>query len=195
GRGGIAAGLVTPVLALLTFAVVRVGWNTGKYRAPCAVESNYYCIQINETFEQGRRARALMLDRLIHGFVVVDDPTVLGYGYEHAYADLTQAHLKGRKEINTLFIGGGGYSFPRYVEVTYPTAAVDVIEIDPAVTEIVRTELGLSDSRRIRSFNEDARTFLLEWTDPQKYDVVFGDAFNDLSIPYHLTTVEFNRII
>jgi spermidine synthase len=48
---------------------------------------------------------------------------------------------------------------------------------------------------RIRSFNEDARTFLMEWTDQKRYDVVFGDAFNDLSIPYHLTTVEFNRIV
>ncbi len=35
----------------------------------------------------------------------------------------------------------------------------------------------------------------MEWSDPQQYDVVFGDAFNDLSIPYHLTTVEFNRIV
>jgi spermidine synthase len=24
---------------------------------------------------------------------------------------------------------------------------------------------------------------------------VYGDAFNDLSVPYHLTTVEFNRIV
>jgi spermidine synthase len=33
------------------------------------------------------------------------------------------------------------------------------------------------------------------WSDPKQYDVVFGDAFNDLSIPYHLNTVEFNRIV
>ncbi len=37
--------------------------------------------------------------------------------------------------------------------------------------------------------------FLREWTDPKQYDVIYGDAFNDLSVPYHLTTVEFNRII
>ena len=183
------------MLAIVTFAFVRAGWNAGQYRAPCEVESNYYCIQIVETFEAGRPAHALMLDRLIHSFVILDDPTVLGYGYERAYAELTQAHLTGRQQMSTLFIGGGGYSFPRYVEATYPGASVDVIEIDPAVTATARTRLGLSASSRIRSFNEDARTFLLEWADPQQYDVVFGDAFNDLSIPYHLTTVEFNRIV
>ena len=37
--------------------------------------------------------------------------------------------------------------------------------------------------------------FLTEWTDPKRYDFIYGDAFNDLTIPYHLTTVEFNRII
>jgi spermidine synthase len=195
GLGRLAAGLLAPVLAFMTFGFAWVGWQQGKYRAPCEVESNYYCIQINETFEDGRPARALMLDRLIHSFVVIDDPTALGYGYERAYADLTTMQLTGRGSINTLFIGGGGYSFPRYVEATYPGSSVDVIEIDPAVTEIARTRLGLSSSSRIRSFNEDARTFLMEWSDPQRYDVVFGDAFNDLSIPYHLTTVEFNRIV
>jgi spermidine synthase len=195
GVGRMAAGLLVPVLAILAFSYTRVGWNNGKYRAPCEVESNYYCIQIVQTFEAGRPANALMLDRLIHSYVVLDDPTVLGYGYERAYADLTQAHLQSRPQANALFIGGGGYSFPRYVEATYPGASIDVIEIDPMVTATARTRLGLSPSTRIRSFNEDARTFLIEWKDSQKYDLVFGDAFNDLSIPYHLTTVEFNRIV
>jgi spermidine synthase len=195
-RGGrIANGLVVPVVALAIFGFVWQGWSAGKYRAPCEVESNYYCIQINETFENGKPARALMLDRLIHSFVVLDDPTALGYGYERAYADLTQMQLSGRPHTHTLFIGGGGYSFPRYIDATYPNAAIDVIEIDPEVTTVAHNQLGLGDKTRIRSFNQDARTFLLEWPDPQQYDVVFGDAFNDLSIPYHLTTVEFNRIV
>ena len=72
---------------------------------------------------------------------------------------------------------------------------MDVIEIDPEVTKVAHNQLGLGDKTRIRSFNQDARTFLMEWPDRQEYDVVFGDAFNDLSIPYHLTTVEFNRIV
>jgi spermidine synthase len=188
-------GLAVPTLALLPFAVVAQGWNAGQYRAPCDVESNYYCIRILESTENGHAARALMLDHLIHSYVVLDDPTSLDYGYERAYADLTRIHSTGRPNMNTLFIGGGGYTFPRYIGAVYPEATVDVIEIDPAVTATAYERLGLPRASRIRSFNEDARTFLMEWTDPQRYDVVFGDAFNDLSVPYHLTTAEFNRII
>jgi spermidine synthase len=136
-----------------------------------------------------------MLDHLIHSYVDLDDPTALDYGYERAYADLTQAHAAGRPPIDTLFIGGGGYAFPRYVEATYDGASVDVIEIDPAVIKVAHEQLGLPPNSRIRSFNQDARMFLREWADPKQYDIIYGDAFNDLSVPYHLTTVEFNRVV
>ena len=136
-----------------------------------------------------------MLDHLIHSYMDLEDPTALDYGYERAYADLTEAHANGRPPIDTLFIGGGGYAFPRYVEAKYSGASVDVIEIDPAVIEVAHQQLGLPPTSRIRSFNQDARMFLREWTEPKQYDVIYGDAFNDLSVPYHLTTVEFNRIV
>jgi spermidine synthase len=182
------------VVALAALIGLRVQ-TRGRYDAPCDIESNYYCIKVLETFERGHPARMLMLDRLIHSYVVPDDPTVLDYGYEQAYSNLTHVHADGRRQIDTLFIGGGGYSFPRYVEAVYPGSTVDVIEIDPAVIAVAYDRLGLPATSRIRSFNQDARVFLTEWTDPKRYDLVYGDAFNDLSIPFHLTTVEFNRIV
>jgi spermidine synthase len=181
--------------AVATYAFVGGQWVHGRYKAPCDVESNYYCIKVIDTAENGHAARMLMLDRLIHSYIVPDDPLALDYGYEHAYSNLTQAHAAGRTAIDTLFIGGGGYSFPRYIEAVYASSTVDVIEIDPAVIEVAHTRLGLPSTSRIRSFNQDARVFLREWNDPKRYDFIYGDAFNDLSIPYHLTTVEFNRII
>jgi spermidine synthase len=183
-------------LAIVVFAFVRLAWNAGEYRSPCRIESDYYCIQVLETTSRdGHPARTLMLDHLIHSYIDLEDPTALDYGYERAYADLTAAHATGRPPIDTLFIGGGGYAFPRYVEAMYRGATVDVIEIDPAVIEVAHQQLGLPPTSRIRSFNQDARMFLREWTDPKQYDLIYGDAFNDLSVPYHLTTVEFNQVI
>jgi spermidine synthase/flagellar biosynthesis protein FliQ len=190
-----AALLVAAAFAIVSFAVVGTAWRTGHFAAPCDIESNYYCIKVIETTQGGHSVRMLMLDRLVHSFVVPDDPRALDYGYERAYSNLTQAHATGRQQIDTLFIGGGGYSFPRYIEAVYPGSTIDVIEIDPAVIAVAHERLGLSATTRIRSFNNDARIFLTEWADPKRYDFVYGDAFNDLSIPYHLTTVEFVRII
>jgi spermidine synthase len=55
--------------------------------------------------------------------------------------------------------------------------------------------LGLPPDTRIRSFNEDARWLLMNLPEGQVYDFIFGDAFNDLTIPYHLTTREFSSLL
>src|SRR4029079_9304634 len=158
--------VVSIVLAAAIFTIVGVRWSAGQYAAPCDIESNYYCIRVLETSQSGHAARMLMLDRLVHSFVGPDDPFALDYGYERAYLNLTQAHATGRSPMDTLFIGAGGYSFPRYIEAAYPSSTIDVVEIDPAVIAVAHERLGLSPLSRIRSFNHDARVFLMEWTDP-----------------------------
>ena len=201
GQGGL--GLLTP-LTIVALALVLIGWNLGYYRAPCEVESDYFCIRISEGTTSGRKVQALVLDHLVHSYVDPTDVKTLGYGYERIYEEVTRFHAAslagkpGKPEdaaLDTLFIGGGGYTFPRYVEAQYPKSSVDVLEIDPAVTEFVYQRMGMSRDSRIRPFNQDARTFLMSWQDSKRYDVIYGDAFNDMSVPYHLTTVEFDRML
>jgi len=79
------------------------------------------------------------------------------------------------------------------MEVFYPNARIDVVEIDPEVTKTSYEHLGLPQTTRIRSYNEDGRWFVMNCRD--RYDVVFFDAYNDLSIPYHLTTKEFAQMV
>ena len=47
----------------------------------------------------------------------------------------------------------------------------------------------------IQTYWGDARQFVELHQDNKKYDLVFGDAFNDFSVPWHLTTREFNEKI
>ena len=121
----------------------------------------------------------------------MNDPTFLDYDYIRIYEEVVSWQMKQRSSVDALFIGGGGYTFPRYMETKYPGAQIDVVEIDPEVTRVVYEYLGLPRSTTIRSFNEDGRWFVMNSKDKGRYDFIFGDAFNDLSIPYHLTTKEF----
>ncbi len=70
-----------------------------------------------------------------------------------------------------------------------------MVEIDPAVTQVAHEELGLSPSTSVKPYNQDARMFLIDRPPGEKYDLVVGDAFNDASVPYHLTTLECNEQI
>jgi predicted membrane-bound spermidine synthase len=137
-------------------------------------------------------ARVLLLDAMVHGMEIPGRPEVLIYKYEQLTALLTH-EVGGGRPIRTAFIGGGAYSFPRFLEATHPPGTViDVVEIDPAVTEAVHEALGMPRSTRIKSYNEDARIFVKR-SRGVRYDIVYGDAFNGFSIPSHLTTVEFVR--
>jgi len=136
--------------------------------------------------------RVLVLDRMVHSYSSLDDPTRLIYGYEKIYAEATAYQARNHKPLRALSIGGGGYTFPRYMEALYPDSQIDVVEIDPGVTLVAHELLGLRPDTTIVTHNEDARMFMAE-EPQQKYDLIMGDAFNDYSVPYHLTTREFNE--
>ena len=101
-----------------------------------------------------------------------------------------------KPEINrALMIGGAGYTFPREFLRTYPNATIDVVEIDPRMTGIARRFFRLTDDPRMNIIHQDGRVFLNQ-ADPEKYDVIFMDAFGSLfSIPFQLTSVEAVRQI
>ena len=186
----VAAVLGLALIGGATAVAITEGW-TGSH---CSLETNYFCVKVREEERDGSPVRILILDRLVHSYSDLSDPTELVYGYEKVYAEATQYQSLKDPEMSALFIGGGGYTFPRYMEAVYPGSALDVIEIDPGVTETAHALLGLSRDTKIRSFNEDARVFLERVPDRQ-YRLIMGDAFNDYSVPYHLTTREFNERI
>ncbi|AMV36818.1 fused MFS/spermidine synthase [Planctomyces sp. SH-PL62] len=100
-----------------------------------------------------------------------------------------------KSTLKTLFLGGGAYTFQRHVQHVYPGTEVDVAEIDPAVTRANHAATGLPVDTPIHTSWGDARQFVERNQDDKQYDIVFGDAFNDFSVPWHLTTREFNEKI
>ena len=86
-------------------------------------------------------------------------------------------------------IGGSGYAFPKDYLRRYQDAKIDVVEIDPGLTELAKLHFNLSDDPRLSVFHEDGRTFLNRCD--KKYDAVLMDAYKSMiTIPYQLTTKE-----
>lgn len=183
---GRTAGLV--LLGIATVGAAQLGWLTG----PCLMETNYFCIKVRAEEKDDHPVQVLILDRLVHSYSSLEDPTRLVYGYEKIYAEVTAYQAQQTDRLRALFIGGGGYTFPRYIEAVYPGSDISVIEIDPGVTQVAQKYLGLSADSAIVTHNMDARLFLAQPPTGQ-YNLIMGDAFNDFSVPYHLTTHEFNQ--
>ncbi len=156
-------------------------------------ESDYYTIKLKRSIrgDNGNRLESMILDHLVHSYTDLKDPLYLEYEYIRIYEEWVRWKARKKDSFKALFLGGGGYTFPRFIEAKYPKAEIQVVEIDPEITRVVHQYLGVSKDTRIQSFNEDGRWFVMNCKEKASFDFIFGDAFNDLSIPYHLTTKEF----
>ncbi len=91
-----------------------------------------------------------------------------------------------------LIIGLGGGTLPMTVHALAPEAAIDVVEIDPAVVKAARNYFGFVTDDKINVHEEDGRVFVKKAiAQKAQYDLIMLDAFADDYIPEHLLTREF----
>lgn len=112
------------------------------------------------------------------------DELVFPYTKFYRLADHFNPHIE-----SGLVIGGAAYSYPKDFLTKHPDANLDVVEIDPKLTELAKEHFRLKDDPRLTSYHEDGRTYLN--TTEKRYDAIYMDAFgSSYSIPYQLTTIE-----
>lgn len=191
--GRVGATITASLLGVLAVIVLGSASNLHAFDSGCTKETSYYCVRVVPTEQDGRPLEQFILDHLIHSFSDLSDPTYLHYGYEKVYAEMMDYVATQKPDFSLLQLGAGGYTTPRYVEAVYPGASDEVIEIDPGVTQVAYEYMGVSPQARVKTINQDARLGLQDLPAGQKFDIVLGDAFNDLSVPYHMTTQEFDR--
>jgi len=68
-----------------------------------------------------------------------------------------------------------------------------VAELDPAVTRLARERMFL-DTQGMQIIHQDAR-MALSVRSGERFDVIIGDVFHDVAVPYHLTTLEYAQLI
>jgi spermidine synthase len=158
------------------------------------IDTEYSRVQVFETndTETSRRIRALAIDPYFIQSAIFLDSDVPVLHYSRFY-HLIRYFAPGFE--NTLMIGGAGFTFPREYLRTYPSAKINVVEIDSRMTQIARDHFRLADDPRLRITHQDGRVYLNDAT-ASHYDVVLVDAFGSLfTVPYQLTTIEAVRNI
>lgn len=153
----------------------------------CDVETSYHCARIVGDPDRPT-GQVLVLDTLRHSYVDAEDPTYLEFNYVTAIASAADVVAPAGEPVATLHIGGGGLTLPRYLATTRPGGRNVVLEVDPGVAEIasgLQPPTGPDLELRV----VDGRVGLGQ-QDEDSFDLVVGDAFGGLSVPWHLTTRE-----
>lgn len=155
---------------------------------PCDVETAYHCASVvaDPVREHGR---LLILNSARHSYVDLVDPRYLEFEYTRWIAALIDLTSSAGAALDVLHIGGGGFTLPRYVAVTRPGSRNTVLELDGALVELDRAELGLRTGPGLQVEVGDARMRLSRQPSGRR-DLVVGDAFGHLVVPWHLATRE-----
>jgi spermidine synthase len=178
-----------------TLVVLGVGGTVLSVIAPnpCDVETAYHCAAV-KVDPANPTGRVLFLNSAEHSYVDLADPSHLQFAYTQwigAVADL----VKPRGErIDALHLGGGGFTVPRYVTATRPGSDNVVFEIDGRLIDLGERELAVQPGPDLTPVAGDARMLIADRPDASA-DLVVGDAFGDLAVPWHLATREMAQEI
>ena len=178
--------VVAAVLAVL--AVVPPGAVKAQAGLLHEETSYYQYIQVVEE-EDGRRLLHLNEGVAVHSVWRPD--SVLTGGVWDAFLALPP--LLGRDLERVAILGNAAGTTARALGVYYPAAAVDGVELDPAVSRVGRRYFGLDEIPQLEVHDADARPFLR--TTDQRYDLIVVDAYHQPYVPFYLATREFFALV
>jgi spermidine synthase len=189
GKSGTSKEIL--ILSLLSLTLFTSEGIAGQSTEKLLYEKNslYQYIRVIENTERNERYLLNSKRSEIQGGIYVKEPEKL-YGEYTRMAFISLAFLD-RKPEDVLFVGLGAGAMPRYFSKYYPKVKVDVVEIDPEILKIAKEFFYFRKSENMNVHISDGRVFIKRTR--KKYDLIFLDAYQSGSIPFHLTTVEFLR--
>ena len=181
----------SPVLIILFLCVCVCfshGWSNDE-KILYEGDSLYHHIRVSEV--DGYRYLSFNRMRGSQSAVNIENPLELKFSYTKASFVIPAFLQRDPKKI--LYIGLGGGSIPKVMAKHYPDAQINIVEIDQGVVDAAQKYFFLKPTAKMKIIVMDGRKFLRRCHD--KYDLIFLDAYDDRSIPFHLTTKEFFEIV
>jgi len=157
--------------------------------SPCEAETIYHCARVVKDPERAA-GRTLVLDDLQHSYVDLRDPRHIDFNYARWIADAVDGLAPAGQPLDAVFVGGGGFTLPRWLSATRPGSRSRVLELDAKLVALVRERLGLRTGPALQVTLGDARLTLAR-VRANSADLVVGDAFGGRSVPWHLATTEW----
>lgn len=151
-------------------------------------ESIYNYLQVYET-----ESKVALSTNVLFGVqsVYMKEDGLTGMYYDYAMAAPLMLEQKKVSDMDVLILGMGTGTYATQCRKYLGDMQIEGVEIDEKITKLSRQYFSLSD--RIPVTTYDGRAFL-NATD-QKYDVIMVDAYQDITIPFQMSSVEFFTLV
>lgn len=146
-------------------------------------ESLYNYLQVKENDEN-----VVLSTNVMAGVqsVKMKHEELTGMYYDYALASLFMAGVSKKSSSEILVLGLGTGTFASMCTKYFPDAHVEGVEIDQKIAELATQYFDLPQSVDVSI--SDGRAYL---DNQKKYDVIMVDAYQDITIPFQMSTVEF----
>ena len=179
-------GLRTALLCVLLFALCLI---FGRSRAfafweedlSYEGESVYNYLQVKEDEKQ-----VVLSTNVLFGVqsVMQKDGELTGLYYDTA---LAAPVMTGRETPSVLVLGNGTGTYAGQCLRYFPGSRVEGVEIDGKITQLAESYFAMPAEVAVTEY--DGRAFL-QAVD-SRYDVILVDAYQDITIPFQMSSVEF----
>ncbi len=148
-------------------------------------ESIYNYLQVKETDHS-----VILSTNVLFGVqsILMKEAKLTGMYYDYALAAPVMAGLPQMDSNgNILVLGLGTGTFAKYCTEYFPGVEVEGVEIDEKIADLAGKYFDLPDSVNVSVY--DGRSYLT--ASDKKYNVIMVDAYQDITIPFQMSSVEF----
>ncbi|MBQ7702902.1 MAG: fused MFS/spermidine synthase [Firmicutes bacterium] len=148
-------------------------------------ESIYNYLQVKDTEKS-----IILSTNVLFGVqsISMKSDSLTGMYYDYALAAPVMA---GKDEPQVLILGMGSGTYASQLRKYYPDAEVTGVEIDQKITDLAYEYFGMPGDINVETY--DGRAYLQ--ADDKKYDIIMVDAYQDITIPFQMSSVEFFGLV
>ena len=151
-------------------------------------ESIYNYLQVSQNDK-----RVILSTNVLFGVqsVYMKDEDLTGMYYDYAMAAPLMVPDKQVSDMDVLILGMGTGTYATQCRRYLGDMNVEGVEIDEKITQLSRQYFSLPEDVKVTTY--DGRAFLN--ASDEKYDVIMVDAYQDITIPFQMSSTEFFTLV
>lgn len=151
-------------------------------------ESIYNYLQVYEDDEE-----VVLSTNVLFGVqsVYKKETGLTGMYYDYAMAAPFMTGINDKDEVNILILGNGTGTYATQCTRYFDHVNLTGVEIDQKITDLAGKYFELPENVDVTTY--DGRAYLNAID--EKYDVIMVDAYQDITIPFQMSSVEFFQLV